>query len=107
VHVEVRLGGLIMGFADIEATREMHGLRVDDGSRRAQIALWKDDVDAAFARLVAAGAPLLSPPHNFIGRLRAAWIADPAAGPVQIVMEQESSRTSFSILQDNAGHSRL
>ncbi|HEY7035139.1 MAG TPA: VOC family protein [Thermomicrobiales bacterium] len=86
VHVEVRLEGLILGFADVEATRQMHGLDVDAGPRRAEIALWTDDVDAAFARLVAAGATPLSRPHDFIGRLRAAWIADPEGGPVQLVM---------------------
>lgn len=57
------------------------------GRRRAEVALWTDGVDAAFARLVAAGAAPLSPPHDFIGRLRAAWVADPAGGPVQIVTE--------------------
>ena len=92
VHVEVRLGGLILGFADIAATREMHGLAVDAGPKRAEVAVWTDDVDAAFARLIAAGATPLSPPHNFIGRLRAAWIADPDGGPVQMVSELPSSR---------------
>jgi catechol 2,3-dioxygenase-like lactoylglutathione lyase family enzyme len=87
VHVEVRLGGLILGFADIEATREMHGLDIEAGPRRAEVALWTDDVDASFARLVATGATPLSPPHDFIGRLRAAWIADPDGGPVQLVTE--------------------
>lgn len=91
VHVELRLGGLILGFADIQATREMHGLTVDAGPRRAEIALWTDDVDAAFKRLVAAGAAPLSPPHEFIGHLRAAWVADPEGGPIQIVMELPAS----------------
>jgi catechol 2,3-dioxygenase-like lactoylglutathione lyase family enzyme len=91
VHVEVRLGGLILGFADIEATREMHGLEVDAGPKRAEVAVWTDDVDAAFARLVASGARPLSRPHNFIGRLRAAWVADPDGGPVQIVTELAAS----------------
>jgi catechol 2,3-dioxygenase-like lactoylglutathione lyase family enzyme len=89
-HVEVRLGGLILGFADIEATRQMHGLDVDAGPKRAEVAVWTDDVDAAFARLVAVGATPLSPPHNFIGRLRAAWVADPDGGPVQLVTELTS-----------------
>jgi hypothetical protein len=55
---------LILGFADIDATREMHDLDVDAGPRRAEIALWTDDVDAAFARLVAAGATPLSAPFQ-------------------------------------------
>ena len=87
VHVDVTLGGLILGFADIQATREMHGLEVEAGPKRAEIALWTDDVDAAYEELIAAGAKSLSPPHNFIGRLRAAWVADPDDGAVQIVSE--------------------
>lgn len=87
VHVEVRLGGLILGFADIEATRAMHGLDVDAGPKRAEVVVWTDDVDAAFERLVAADARPLSRPHDFIGRLRAAWVADPDGGPVQMVSE--------------------
>ncbi len=91
VHVEVRLGGLILGFADIAATREMHGLDVEAGSKRAEVAVWTDDVDAAFARLVDIGASPLSPPHDFVGRLRAAWVADPDGGPIQIVSELPTS----------------
>lgn len=87
IHVEVRLGGLILGFADSGATRAMHGLDIDAGPKRAEVALWTDDVDAAFARPVAAGARALSPPHDFIGLLRAAWIADPDGGGVQFVQE--------------------
>ena len=87
VHVEVKLGGLVLGFADIVATREMHGLQVDDGPKRAEVALFTDDVDAAYAYLLAAGAKPLSPPHNFIGRLRAVWVTDPDGGPIQIVTE--------------------
>jgi len=94
VHVEVRLGGLILGFADIDATREMHGLTVDAGPKRAEVVVWTDDVDAAFERLIAAGAKPLSPPHNFIGRLRAAWVADPEDGPVQMVAEHSGAPTS-------------
>ena len=35
----------------------------------------------------ALGVPSLIPPHDFIGRLRAAWLADPDSNPVEIVME--------------------
>jgi catechol 2,3-dioxygenase-like lactoylglutathione lyase family enzyme len=94
VHVEVRLGGLILGFADIEATKAMHGLAVDAGPKRAEVVLWTDDVDAAYARLLAAGARSLSAPHEFIGRLRGAWVADPDGGAVQLVMELPANARS-------------
>ncbi|MDI3340417.1 MAG: hypothetical protein QJR03_07775 [Sphaerobacter sp.] len=54
---------------------------------RAEVCLWTDDVDRAYAELVAKGAQPLSSPHDFLGRLRAAWVADPDGNPVEIVAE--------------------
>ena len=40
-------------------------------------------------RLTAAGAPVLSPAHDFLdGRLRAGWVADPGGNPIQIVQRK-------------------
>jgi hypothetical protein len=47
--------------------------------------LWTEDVDAAYAMLVAKGAPSVSPPYDFLGSLRAAWAMDPDGNPVEIV----------------------
>jgi predicted enzyme related to lactoylglutathione lyase len=48
-----------------------------------------DDVDAAVSVLVAKGAPLLTPPHDFLdGQLRAAWISDPDGNPMQLVQRK-------------------
>ncbi|MGK9170552.1 hypothetical protein KXR53_29915 [Inquilinus limosus] len=69
----------------------MHGLPLDAGPSgpagppRGEIALWTEDVDAAAAALVARGARLVSPPHDFIGTLRAAWLADPEGNHIQLV----------------------
>ncbi len=53
---------------------------------RAELVLWADDTDAAFAAVTAKGATVLSPPHDFLSAsLRAAWIADPDGNPVQLV----------------------
>lgn len=93
IHGEVRLGGLILGIADIDAAREMHGVQVDAGPKRAEVAVWTDDVDAAYARLLAARAKPISPPHNVTRRLRAAWVADPDDGPVQTVTEHAGVRS--------------
>lgn len=68
----------------------MHGLPLaEHGAPRAEVVLWTDDVDAAYAALVAAGAPSVSPPHDFLGFLRAAWVMDPDGNPVEIVMRTD------------------
>ena len=86
-HVELRLGGLILGLASNESARNTHGLTTGGGNPRAEVCLWTDDVDAAHATLVAQGVPSLSEPHDFLnGHLRAAWLADPDGNPVEIVM---------------------
>jgi catechol 2,3-dioxygenase-like lactoylglutathione lyase family enzyme len=88
-HVELRLGGLLLGLASIEAARNVHGLPAGSGPARAEVVLWTDDVDAVYADLIAKGAPSLRQPHDFLGRLRAAWIADPDGNPVEIVAEHK------------------
>jgi glyoxylase I family protein len=49
------------------------------------VILWTDDTPAAFAEVTANGAPGLAPPHEWLGRLLIAWIADPDGNPIQIV----------------------
>jgi catechol 2,3-dioxygenase-like lactoylglutathione lyase family enzyme len=90
-HVELRLGGLILGLASIESARSTHGLDVSSGPPRAEVCLWTADVDRVHTWLVGEGVPSLSSPHDFIGRLRAAWVADPDGNPVEIVANIESS----------------
>ena len=70
----------------------LHQLRVDPGSPRGEIALWTDDVDEAYAALTARGIRSLSPPHNFIGTLRAAWLEDLEGNPIQIVAKLSAGR---------------
>lgn len=88
-HVELRLGGLLLGLASIEAARGVHGLPAGSGPARAEICLWTDDVDTMYADLVAKGVPSLHSPHDFLGRLRVAWFTDPDGNPVQIVADHE------------------
>jgi len=86
-HVELKLDGFTLGVATIEAARTHHGLRPDGEGRWIEIVIWTDDVDDAVRRL--AGAPVLSPPHDFLGgKLRSAWIADPDGNPVQLVQRK-------------------
>jgi len=88
VHVELELDGFTLGVATIESLRDVHGVSGGTGPPRAEVVLWTDDVDAAFADLSAKGVSVLSPPHDFLVSLRAAWIADPEGNPVQIVMRR-------------------
>ncbi|NYJ06571.1 VOC family protein [Petropleomorpha daqingensis] len=88
VHVELRIGALVVGMAGIEAARAMHGIDVGGDRPRAEVVLWTDDVDAAFEAVVAGGARPLAAPHDFLGSVRAAWVADPEGNPVELVMRR-------------------
>jgi catechol 2,3-dioxygenase-like lactoylglutathione lyase family enzyme len=89
VHVELRLDGFTLGIAALEAAREHHDLRPEGEGRGIEIVLWTDDTDSALSALLAKGAPLLSPAHDFLdGKLRAAWIADPDGNPIQLVQRR-------------------
>jgi catechol 2,3-dioxygenase-like lactoylglutathione lyase family enzyme len=85
VHVELRLRQFTLGLADIGSLRETHGVIAGNGQPRAELVLWTDDVDRVYADLVAKDVETLSPPHDFLDSLRAAWVADPEGNPVQIV----------------------
>jgi catechol 2,3-dioxygenase-like lactoylglutathione lyase family enzyme len=86
IHVELRLGGFTLGFASVDSLREVHGITVSPGPPRAEVVVWTDDVDQAYAALTARQVRTLSAPHDFLGKLRAAWVADPDGNPVQMVM---------------------
>ncbi len=87
-HVELELGPLNLSVSTLEALERNHGIRAGGGPPRFELVLWVEDVDGADRWFRAAGAPSLSPPHDFAGRLRAAWIADPEGNPVQVVSRQ-------------------
>lgn len=89
-HVEVTLGPLILGLAAKEAGMSMHGLPLGPGgSPRAEVVLWTENVDDAYAMLIDKGVPSVSPPHDFLGAsLRAAWVMDPDGNPVEIVSKR-------------------
>ena len=86
VHVEVTLGPLILGLASKEAGQTMHGLPLGPGGfPRAELVVWTDNVDKAYAMLIEKGVPSVSAPHDFLSSLRAAWVMDPDGNPVEIV----------------------
>jgi len=88
IHVELELDGFKLGIASAASAAGDHGLELDLDSpgRGMEIALWTDDVDAAFADFVDAGAQALSAPHDWLGgTLRVAWVADPDDNPVELI----------------------
>ena len=85
IHVDLALDGYTLGIASGDSTRDDHGLDPITTGQRAAVILWTDDVVAAFAELTSAGIPALKPPHEWLGRLLIAWVADPDGNPVQIV----------------------
>jgi uncharacterized glyoxalase superfamily protein PhnB len=85
VHLELTLDGFRIGIASVDAAIKDHGLKPNLGGRPVEVVLWTDDVDGEYKRLTTAGAPSLSPPHDFLTNLRAAWVADPDGNPIQIV----------------------
>lgn len=90
IHVEMRLGPLVRGFGSIDSLREIHGLDVRGGSPRAEVVLWTEDVDRAYEAVQAKGGRPLSPAHDFLTNLRAAWVADPDGNPIQIVTRRSA-----------------
>lgn len=85
IHVDLALDGYKIGIASVASTRDDHGLDPVPEGQRAAIILRTDDTRAAFAELTANGAAGLVPPHEWLGRLLIAWIADPDGNPIQIV----------------------
>jgi catechol 2,3-dioxygenase-like lactoylglutathione lyase family enzyme len=85
IHVDLALDGYKIGIASVASTRDDHGLDPVPEGQRAAVILWTDDTRAAYAELTTNGVPGLVPPHEWLGRLLIAWIADPDGNPIQIV----------------------
>jgi catechol 2,3-dioxygenase-like lactoylglutathione lyase family enzyme len=91
IHVELTLDGFKVGVAAVTSAVADHGLDLDlaKPGRGMELVLWTDDTDAAFARLVAAGARALSEPHDWLdGSLRLAWVADPDNNPIELAQHR-------------------
>ncbi|MGH2444706.1 MAG: VOC family protein [Candidatus Limnocylindria bacterium] len=89
-HVEVVLDDFSLGIATLETAVENHGLSPNVDGQGMELVVWTDDVDAAFERLTAEGAPALSAPHDWLTDLRIAWIADPDDNPIQLVQKRSA-----------------
>jgi lactoylglutathione lyase len=84
-HVELRLDGVTLALSAAEAAERVHSLTVAPGSHGFQLVVWTDDVDAAYAELVAAGVPAHTPPHDTGNDNRNAVVRDPDGNLVELV----------------------
>ncbi|MDG4803121.1 VOC family protein [Micromonospora sp. WMMD980] len=84
-HVELRLGGFTVGLGTVEAARRAHGVTAEPGRPAMALVIWTPDVDAAFARLTAAGVPTVQAPHDSGNANRNALLRDPDGNLVEIV----------------------
>ena len=86
-HVEMKLDGFTIGIASASSAALDHGLDIalEKPGRGMELVLWTDDADVAFVRLLAAGARVLSQPHDWLDNLRVAWVADPDDNPIELV----------------------
>lgn len=84
--IELELGGFSIGLALPEPAAESHGVVPVTSGHRACITLWTDDVEAAYATALEAGARDHRAPHPFLdGKLRIAFVIDPDDHPFQLV----------------------
>ena len=84
-HVELRLAGFTLGLGTVQAARRVHGVEAMPGSPAMGLVVWTDDVDTAWAALMAAGVPGLRPPHGTGNNNRNALLRDPDGNLVEIV----------------------
>jgi lactoylglutathione lyase len=84
-HVELVLNGFGIGLGTVEAAKRVHGVDAAPGSPAMVLVVWTDDVDAAFAHLTFARAPIVQPPHNTGNNNRNALLRDPDGNLVEIV----------------------
>jgi len=90
IHVDLALDGYKIGIASVDSSREDHGLQPIPQGQRAAIILWTEDTEdteAAYAALTAKGVQGLKAPHEWLGRLLIAWVADPDGNPIQLVQD--------------------
>src|SRR4051794_40348556 len=66
-HVEVRANGLTLGIGSVAAARSVHDLELSGAGNAVHVCLWCDDVDAAFATMLAAGGQTVREPRDFQG----------------------------------------
>jgi catechol 2,3-dioxygenase-like lactoylglutathione lyase family enzyme len=85
-HVEVRAAGLTIGVASEQIGNDQFQLKVSAGANSAEVLLWVDDADAAYADAVAAGGTSVFGPEDYQGgRVRHCWLRDPSGHLLELV----------------------
>jgi lactoylglutathione lyase len=84
-HVELGLNGFTVGLGTVEAARRVHGVEAEPGRPAMVLVVWTDDVDKAYAEMLAAGVPVVQPPHNTGNSNRNALLRDPDGNLVELV----------------------
>jgi len=84
-HVELTLNGFGLGLGTVEAAKRVHGVDAAPGGAAMVLVVWTEDVDEAYAQLVAAGAPTVQPPHPAGNDNRSALLRDPDGNLLEIV----------------------
>ena len=87
-HVEFQLNGFKVGLGTVEAAKRVHGVDAEPGRPAMVLVVWCDDVDSAYAELVAAGVPAIQPPHDTGNNNRNALMRDPDGNLVEIVAKR-------------------
>lgn len=87
-HVEMAAGGFTLGLGTVEAARRVHGVDSTPGAPAMAVVFWVDDVDAAYARLLHAGTPAVSEPHDTGNDNRNAVVRDPDGNLVELVAKR-------------------
>ena len=84
-HVELRSNGFTVGLGTVEAAKRVHGVEAAPGSPAMVLVVWTEDLDNAYRQLVAAGTPVVQPPHNTGNNNRNALLRDPDGNLLEIV----------------------
>jgi lactoylglutathione lyase len=84
-HVELRLDGFTVGLGTVLAAKRVHGVDASPASPAMVLVVWTDNVDEAHRGLVAAGVPVVQPPHDTGNNNRNALLRDPDGNLVEIV----------------------
>ena len=87
-HVEMRAGGFVLALSTAEAARRVHGVDAEVGRPAMSLVFWVDDVDAAFDAVTAAGAPVVTEPHDAGNDNRNAVVRDPDGTLVELVAKR-------------------
>lgn len=90
----MKLNGFGLGLGTVEAARRVHGVDASPGSPAMVLVVWTEAVDVAFERLVAAGTPVVQPPHDTGNNNGNALLRDPDGNLVEIVSKVVGTATA-------------